>query len=935
MSFAKFYLPKISGGLSLVGSAIIIAEVLAEAAEARRSTQRTSSNGASGRSIATASSRLLLSMSIGDVLYSLGWVFGTWLSPSDLDYLEGTNHGTRGSCIFQGFIMTLGMSSSLLFNAAFAASYLSLLISITTKGRTITTNDNKSCLPRYEPLVQGILWAVCLAASIFPLTVDMYHNTGPVCLIDSYPDRCTESWQIEAGVTPYLELDETDCTAGDNAQLVRLILLFLPLLLTIVFVTAVMVMIYAKVRHLEVTAAPHLQLQRSSSFFSASMRHIRSAATRSVEDVPESVDPDDSSGSDSDDSDIGYKLGEEQHAPYFRTRRNSALRTSTRSASTMGSRSSNYNRRRSRAVAHQGALYVAGFLLCFSWTLIGLILWSAFGIWSDQFDYASFFFMSSQGIWNFFIFSQRRTMKTAIGRTTRLYLWGSVLLIWHIMVNMWRHPPGWQCLQNNLPNTTTSSSIQAKASPANENPDMENTSLPHNYPQSKRPWKDPTPPKQLMLAAGEEKKDTITSSTSPSFGFELLLGRWHHNLAQLVSEMSLESDWEDHDLRPRRPVRKETEYEVDNEMDRSPIWDDDQDLVPRRPVRMETECEIEHEMDRSPIAPQRTKSSRNSEAQQDPQVPRRPVRLETEFEIESELDRSPIPPRRSTSSRNSEALRVVDEAQENPGPGMMIQESNDESGSPRSVLLCLDHELMRANNNNGNSQRRSSTGSRQSLESPPAMPLRLASQADHEDDGESGTIIGPQVLKQRHAELPPTLPSRLPSQAGDDDDDESGRLQLIPNVKQRPDSIPSQPLRMESETEFPTEILIEHGTKEHSGDEIVPKIDRHGSDASPSKPIRVNSDVLLMSTIVEDNDSDDDDDLEWSTSERPHIHESVPPMVEFPTDEHVPPLVRFPINEAENKEMHGNCYSSLWCLLSRVTPPIKPERHESSIEYEV
>jgi len=54
--FAKFYLPKISGGLSIIGSSIILAEVWKDFRSERG---------------ACAKSRILFSLSVGDVLYSL------------------------------------------------------------------------------------------------------------------------------------------------------------------------------------------------------------------------------------------------------------------------------------------------------------------------------------------------------------------------------------------------------------------------------------------------------------------------------------------------------------------------------------------------------------------------------------------------------------------------------------------------------------------------------------------------------------------------------------------------------------------------------------------------------------------------------------------------------------------------------------------------
>ena len=66
--------------------------------------------------------------------------------------------------------------ASLLFNVAFAISFL----------LTVKYHWREKHLQKVEPYMQVILWLVSIGSSMVPLFWNMYHNTGPICFVDSY-----------------------------------------------------------------------------------------------------------------------------------------------------------------------------------------------------------------------------------------------------------------------------------------------------------------------------------------------------------------------------------------------------------------------------------------------------------------------------------------------------------------------------------------------------------------------------------------------------------------------------------------------------------------------------------------------------------------------------------------------------------------------------
>jgi hypothetical protein len=305
-----------------------------------------------------------------------GWFLGTWVSPSNLD-LHQTNHGTHGSCVFQGFIIQLGGLAALLFNASLAVLYFLMV--------KYHWRESEERFRRVEFRLQIGLWVICSVAATLPVILDMYHNTGPICWIDANPRGCTQSWRLG-----FSELEETDCVGGDNATFVSITVQLVPLAVCVVADTVIMIVIYRTVRQLEKnsSALQIINMDEEDGRDDPSMRDISSCQ----EDLRgNQIDGDSSSviGRETDD----------------------------------GSATMRRQKKRSVIVARRGILYIAGFLITFGLTFLSTVIFLATDTWNQRLDLCSYFCMSMQGVWSFLVFSREREMHTWAGRLLKKLTW--------------------------------------------------------------------------------------------------------------------------------------------------------------------------------------------------------------------------------------------------------------------------------------------------------------------------------------------------------------------------------------------------------------------------------------------------------------------------------------------------------------------------------
>jgi carbonic anhydrase len=137
------YLPKPFTLLSMFSSYVLLREVVFDQRHNR------------GKPI----SRVLLSMSVADIIFSFAYFLGTWPAPPDTLYIWKENTGSQGFCTFQAVLFQFGLMASPFFNVLLAVFYLMI----------IRYRWTDSQLRKSEPWAHGSIWSVSLVLALFPI----------------------------------------------------------------------------------------------------------------------------------------------------------------------------------------------------------------------------------------------------------------------------------------------------------------------------------------------------------------------------------------------------------------------------------------------------------------------------------------------------------------------------------------------------------------------------------------------------------------------------------------------------------------------------------------------------------------------------------------------------------------------------------------------
>jgi hypothetical protein len=174
----SWWLNVTSGSLSLVGSVLLLVSLWrmkraeSEVASVRRSRRSTSPSH--------VYLRIMVAMSGYDILYAaFGCVFGTFLSPVNMDLSEG--RGTRFSCSLGGFLVQLGFGS-FAYGAWLNVYYL----------LTIRYNIREEVLVKYfEPVAHASVFLFYFGTALIAATIGLMNPTGgPNCWIAGFPVGC-------------------------------------------------------------------------------------------------------------------------------------------------------------------------------------------------------------------------------------------------------------------------------------------------------------------------------------------------------------------------------------------------------------------------------------------------------------------------------------------------------------------------------------------------------------------------------------------------------------------------------------------------------------------------------------------------------------------------------------------------------------------------
>jgi len=230
--WARSYGPKLPALLSVLGSATVIREILANAIITNRN---------------QTIPRLLISMSISDLFFSIPYLFTTWAMPHHENLVQSV--GTIGTCTAQGLFLQLGVSTSPLFNLSIS---LSALLMIRYEWKTQRMLILEKCLHI------GI-WLYGLSASLPFLALQMYNPTSTSCWIASVPHHCHVNGP---------------CERGSGAHFWRAFFAFFPTWPCIILGIINMILIYNAVWRLETRNSRYPGQQRSSVFLADSSSAI-------------------------------------------------------------------------------------------------------------------------------------------------------------------------------------------------------------------------------------------------------------------------------------------------------------------------------------------------------------------------------------------------------------------------------------------------------------------------------------------------------------------------------------------------------------------------------------------------------------------------------------------------------------------------------------
>ena len=202
--------PKITGFLSLLGSCYIIHDCLVRTPRERRHTYH----------------RLLVGLSVADIIMTSGLFLSTWPMPADTQnvaFAVGNVH----TCAAVGFLETAG-TIAVLYNASLSVYYV----------LRIKAGWTPSQIKRVEPYIHGVPIVFGFSTMIAGISLKLFNAGLWDCWIYPHPHGCLESWRNNG---------TTDCVRGDNASLYQWVFDVIPKWLSILVVTWNMVRIHQSV----------------------------------------------------------------------------------------------------------------------------------------------------------------------------------------------------------------------------------------------------------------------------------------------------------------------------------------------------------------------------------------------------------------------------------------------------------------------------------------------------------------------------------------------------------------------------------------------------------------------------------------------------------------------------------------------------------------
>ncbi len=322
----------------------------------------------SSKGLSTVQHRLLLGLSISDILSSVGYSTFNMMAPADVSYFVWNAMGNQATCNVQGFLMFTGTYGGLFYNSTLNLYYLAV----------VRFEKNEEYIrTKIEPFLHGVPIVVTLIFSLTMLVKEHFNDDGFGNCIwpDFYAPHCENGYESEELRAAGFKIPCGRGLQGSHiAMLSGMVLMFIPIFIMITSLG----LIYRSVRKTERKLEKYKftlhqsQNNRSSVWSSirlsmhsmtASMRWSKSPSTRSLAN------------------------GHQENEPVVH----------------VGNRSNN-TRSQSRAVMRKALCYSFAWLASFGFFLIGMMIMLGGMRYPLGITYVTSLFGPLQGFFNFLIF---------------------------------------------------------------------------------------------------------------------------------------------------------------------------------------------------------------------------------------------------------------------------------------------------------------------------------------------------------------------------------------------------------------------------------------------------------------------------------------------------------------------------------------------------
>jgi hypothetical protein len=223
---AFFILPKVTSVLSLIGSSIILGHVMK----------------IRGTRAYSPRHRLLAGMSVCDLMASAAMFLTSWPIPKDYLWPTQWNVGNQATCTAQGFFSQMALGTNA-YNCCLAIYYL----------LTIRQGwSDEKISKRAEPIMHIVSFSFALGTGISGLGLTLFNPNGVQCWIAPSPRGCIQSYkarQLELPTNP------NPCQRGDNFDIYNMAFLYCPVWLSFLIMTTSLLLIYCRIRKLNLATA--------------------------------------------------------------------------------------------------------------------------------------------------------------------------------------------------------------------------------------------------------------------------------------------------------------------------------------------------------------------------------------------------------------------------------------------------------------------------------------------------------------------------------------------------------------------------------------------------------------------------------------------------------------------------------------------------------